>query len=49
MTVDAVLDAVHAHAAGTSQSDDITVLALRRLPVQKGVWSTLYTLRSRRV
>ena len=31
-TVDAVIDAVHQHAAGTSQSDDITVLALRRLP-----------------
>jgi len=30
--VDTVLDAVHAHAAGTSQSDDITVLALRRRP-----------------
>lgn len=30
--VDAVIDAVHAHAAGTSQSDDITVLALRRQP-----------------
>ena len=31
-TVDTVIDAVHEHAAGTSQSDDITVLALRRLP-----------------
>lgn len=30
--VDAVVDAVHAHAAGTSQSDDITILALRRRP-----------------
>ncbi len=30
--VDAVMDAVHAHAAGTSQSDDITILALRRRP-----------------
>ncbi len=32
-TVDAVVDAVHAHAAGTSPSDDITVLALRRRPL----------------
>ncbi len=30
--VDAVIDAVHAHAAGAAQSDDITILALRRLP-----------------
>ncbi len=30
--VDAVIDAVHAHSAGASQSDDITVLAVRRLP-----------------
>jgi sigma-B regulation protein RsbU (phosphoserine phosphatase) len=33
-TVDAVVDAVHQHAAGTSQSDDITVLALRRSPAR---------------
>lgn len=32
VAVDAVIDAVHAHAAGASQSDDITVLALRRQP-----------------
>ena len=30
--VDAVIDAVHTHSAGASQSDDITILALRRLP-----------------
>ncbi|MBK6405875.1 MAG: fused response regulator/phosphatase [Holophagales bacterium] len=31
-TVDAVIAAVHEHAAGASQSDDITILALRRNP-----------------
>ena len=30
--VDAVIEAVHVHTAGTSQSDDITVLAVRRRP-----------------
>jgi sigma-B regulation protein RsbU (phosphoserine phosphatase) len=32
VAVDAVLHAVHEHTAGTSPSDDITILALRRLP-----------------
>lgn len=32
VAVDAVLHAVHAHTAGTAPSDDITILALRRLP-----------------
>jgi sigma-B regulation protein RsbU (phosphoserine phosphatase) len=31
-TVQSVLDAVRRHAAGTKQSDDITVVAVRRVP-----------------
>jgi serine phosphatase RsbU (regulator of sigma subunit) len=32
VVVDAVVDAVRAHAAGAAQLDDITLLALRRQP-----------------